>query len=728
VAIATVLAGCQTVTSRHVEPDVTLDSRATSADGGVDRTALEADVNARGTADATASSAGITYFLPRQLARVTATRTDLRLEALIAGVVKAQSELDSARATLTAARAALTSTEQSIINGAGGAPAQAILATRIATHQAEVDAATRALAGKQDALDKAKALLRVSAAVVTAQTEVDAQLADRASVAEHIRQTNISITAGRDAEGRITDLRNTLDARNAELTSASESESPDQARVAQATIAADMARRAVDNAQAAIDRLPTLRARLATLEGQSTGLTQVNSNGRTAREVALDLARSTFTTVTGAEPPSANAPPRFKVTLKLELLAPTADPANAYRLSPRHSVLRDDTHDFVVSPGGLLTSTNTIAVDRTADILVEIGTFAGAISGLSAGGGAGIMALDGGADEPEPCREVPNEFTGVVDFTNMTAVAQLNAHMECLGVRTQVTGQAWSNSGRPVSNASRGIDGIVYRNPVEVEVQIEKCFDINGACRAGSPDWRVTEVIALALPQAGPISYVPQDAGFMTRTQYELAFKDGILTSYDASRPSEVFHAVAAPMRIVEGVFAGASRVLSLRTGQNTALAELSASELAVLNANIGLQAGQINGQTTLSNARVAALNAEFALRAAQLGGETGLTNAQTTALNAEYALRLAQINGETGVQTAQTNSQTSLNTGQLSFLQSQVTLATGSNSAAAQLLASDLALTVAQLRDQARREALSRCIAQQQSLGAPIDACLVGL
>jgi hypothetical protein len=610
-ACASFASGCATVSSQRVGRGVTFDtsSNGVSDPGAVPSCAAlppeqRARVTCREGGDrALSDSAGITYFLPRQLARVTATRTDLHLDELIKALVKAQGELEQAQAAVDAANAAIHQTEDAIIAGAGGAAAQPVLAARLSAQRADLATATAALPTKQQALDQAK-----------------------------------------------TDLRNAVPAPGA-------------------------------------------------------------------------------TPTAPHTPPATPAHPTYKVTLKIELLSPSADPAQAYRLSPLHTPFRDDEHTLVISPAGLLTSTNTVAVDRTADILVEIGTFAGAIaSGVPIPGPTGRDGRTRPANQrPEDlCTLSPNEFTGVVDFADPAAVRQLNRNLQCLGVRTQVTGQVWEDTG-PAPASDMRIEGIVYRTPVEVQVRIERCVRTDGGCNPNGPYWVPTEVIALALPQAGPISFVRQDAGFMTRSRYTLAFKDGMITNYDSSRPSELLEVARTPLRIVQGVFDGVSRVISLRTGQNNALASLSASQLAAYNGHIALQAGQINSQATLISARIAALNAEFALRAAQLAGDTGLTNAQTTALNAEYALRLAEINGQTSLQAGQIGQQTTLNNAQLALLQSQAALASGANNGAAQVSASNLSLTVALLRDQARREALNRCIAQQVSLGASIETCLVG-
>ena len=53
--------------------------------------------------------------------------------------------------------------------------------------------------------------------------------------------------------------------------------------------------------------------------------------------------------------------------------------------------------------------------------------------------------------------------------------------------------------------------------------------------------------------------------------------------SYDADRPSEALEVARTPMRLINGLFTGFSKIVSLRTGRNEQLSALSASELATL-------------------------------------------------------------------------------------------------------------------------------------------------
>jgi len=406
-----------------------------------------------------------------------------------------------------------------------------------------------------------------------------------------------------------------------------------------------------ENALVAKGDIPAIRdlltARLAAqkkdLADAKAGSATADSNRATARKAVSDLA---------SRPPAsgdADDVRQYKVTVDIELLPPSADPAHGYRLSPRHSAFRDDEQKLAVAPNGLLTSVDIVAADRTADALVELATFAGAIT---SGMGRSLAQTK--------CSAVPEEMSAVVDFTNADEVATLNRSLNCMGANILIQGAP--EFPVPVHYNSVPVAGIVYRTPIEILLRIEKCE--TGKCK-DREGWFPTQTIALSLPQAGPISTLPQNAGLFTRTTYGTVFKDGILTSYNSNRPSEILEVARTPMRVLNGVFDGASKVISLRTGQ------------------INARAGLVNSETSLQQARTALL-------IDALSRDKKLTDQQLINLQSAIALQTGQANGQV------------------------------------QLSAADLAAMQALLHDQARKDAINKCIGEKVTAGEPIDTCLV--
>lgn len=334
------------------------------------------------------------------------------------------------------------------------------------------------------------------------------------------------------------------------------------------------------------DIVPVRELLMARLEAQKKALPVAEEALTKADKKVVDAKADVAAAMTRTPDEQCGA---FKVLVNLELLPPIPDPAHGYRLSPRHSVLRDDEHKLKVS-GGLLDSVDVVAADRTADILVELATLAGAATG------ARIL------DEPCP-GEASEELSAVADLADPVELASLNEVIGKFGAKLDVKNKGWTRSAT-YPDDGKWLGGIAYRTPVDVMIHIRKCEYADGKC-ASDKEWKTAQILALSLPQAGPISYVRQDAGMLTKTKYSTAFKHGILTSYDSNRPSEVLEVARTPMRMVNGFFDGASKIVSLRTGRADKETALANSETARLKAENDRLIAALAGQTQLSAAQL---------------------------------------------------------------------------------------------------------------------------
>lgn len=672
------LPACSTVTSRYVGDASTASRTEGRADG---------------------TQAGILYFLPRQLAKVTVKRTERKLDGAIKAAEQKVGGVRDAEAAIAAATAAISKTENEIVAGLGGDDGLLILKARLAEQKAALETAKKDKTTAEAALAAAKANVRELLAVGRAErryAEASENL-DNASQALDDAQNK-----QRGIETEIAALKRQLDALPARAPNTPiDPNNPDDLR-----------------------RL-NLEAALADKQ---------NNNLKDAVADTLKKAKALTDAQYTMQQIAANTPDPFtaySVAVSIELQPPSADPAQPFRLDPRHTIFRDDDHKLKVGRNGLLASANIIAEDRTADILVEIATFAGAMLGAPPGAGDG--GPRGVADQ---CPMKSDDYSAIVDFADQASVDDLNKFMRCYGVRTKVTTPVWAADTRPTgAPTSKAIDGIVYRTPIEVLVKIERCPEAGRDC--GDDEWSPSETLALALPQAGPISFVRQHAGLMTKTTYDTTFSDGILVDYASNRPSEALHLAAAPMRVLNGLFDGASKIISLRTGRNNALAGLSNSQLALLNAQanydlagidndrklteaertlyearVALQAAAINGDRTLTESQIALIQKQVALQTAAIDGQRNLTDAEIALLERQSALQLAPLSGASNLANAR-----------LGLIQAQGNLATGANTAQAQLSASELELAVALLRDRARARSISDCLAKNGP-GA-VDLCI---
>jgi len=466
-------------------------------------------------------------------------------------------------------------------------------------------------------------------------------------------------------------------------------------------------------------------------------LNDAEADLRLAR-TSLSAARTALDTATSnlhdeaKKPRSADAS-NFDVKLTIELQSPTPDPQYGFRLTPEHSSFRDDEHKFTIDANGLLSTANTVSVDRTVDVLLEVAAFSGAITRPFLNG----EQFSGEGEEDNDCMGSPNQFSGTVDFASSADVERLNDQLQCLGVRLQVEGRVWSGPSQiPAAfDNDSPLMGIVYRRPVELFVTVEKCTKSKGDCTQDD-GWFATEQLPFMLPQAGPISVLRQDADALTRTTYDIAFDNGIPTSYSSNRPSTALAAASAPLRIVNSVLDGASeyasRLLSIQIGQTKQLTELSAAELSLINQQAqydlalannhhtasltelgnqqALALAGVNNQQALVAAEQQLASTQAQLEQAQLAAQqalalAGISNQQALALAGitnQQALALAGITNEQALISAQQTLDNSL-------IQNAITQA----GVPAQLSAAQFAAQVAELREQNIRSQLESCIEQ---------------
>jgi len=430
------------------------------------------------------------------------------------------------------------------------------------------------------------------------------------------------------------------------------------------------------------------------------------------KTTAFNTAKTNLENLTkkGAE---LETPNKYVVDVTFALEEPSADLSKAYYLNPKHNISRDDTHKISITPKGLLSSINVVAADRTADALSELAIFTGAVS---FGSPLPSDPFDDLESADSSCIGHPNEIELSVDFANYFSVHELNQQLVCYGLKIESDGVSDRKDIIPVKGNSTGAfhsaNGILYRTPVDVLLKVKKCISEEACVAEVDRGWVTTKTVSQTLPQAGPISSVKQSAGFLTKSTYDLKFEDGVLIDYDSNRPSEILEVASVPMKILNGVFSGASQILSLQIGQNKKLSELSQSELELLQAQIGLRTGENNALAALSASELALLQAQIGLQSGEntalagvatselalLQARIGLQTGENNALAAVSASELALLQARLGSQSGENAALSEVFASELALLQSQLNLQTGENTARARLAESQLALLQAQI------------------------------
>lgn len=266
-----------------------------------------------------------------------------------------------------------------------------------------------------------------------------------------------------------------------------------------------------------------------------------------------------------------------RYTAKIELLPVQADPRARFVADLSHSNFRDDTVRLDVSPAGLLSSANVVAVDQTGQILVELAGLAGSLTGTT----RGLMADEQTA--VPGCVGVP-VLVQVFDPMNRADEELVNQHLQTaeFPFRIRVTPRGHAlDDGRdrrlPANGAT--VSGIYYRSPTPVVMELRNTS-------AGTP----VDAVVMMLPQAGPVSWLPMEASPFVKTTSDVQFADGSISSWSSDRPSEVLSVARLPAQAIDTFASALARILTIRVETSNSREALDAQQVEEIAARVNLQ------------------------------------------------------------------------------------------------------------------------------------------
>lgn len=267
----------------------------------------------------------------------------------------------------------------------------------------------------------------------------------------------------------------------------------------------------------------------------------------------------------------------------MKLLPPTGDPNFRFVARDVHNWTRDDETTLKVDEQGLLTSSKSIAADRTSDILVELAGFSAARElSVSELGGSGTRTCD----DTRP-------FFAIVDLSSSDALEALNNSLidQHIPLHVQRSETASASLREEVGNTEdiQFTDGNTHKNGLFYRTPLPLSFDI----RQTGSDIRADRTIAVwsvSLPQAGPVGFVPMTSSAFVTTTSTAEFSNGTLTSIERDRPSEVLAVAKAPVEILKAVFSIPTSLLKLSVDYSSAEASQSAQLKSALESEIELQ------------------------------------------------------------------------------------------------------------------------------------------
>ena len=268
---------------------------------------------------------------------------------------------------------------------------------------------------------------------------------------------------------------------------------------------------------------------------------------------------------------------QFLDQITLALLPAEPDPRHQFVADLNHWPNRDDELTLATTPSGLLTTANVVAADRTGDILIQVASLASEI--------AKAVMVERKPKEPEAFTPKAFTYEDVFDPAAPAEIARVNTALVNLGTTYRVCAGVDGKEDCPLqSDAGEApdmpplpekIDGLVYRTPLPYRIAL---LDCTGACTA-------LRTIEIDPPNGGPLAIVPFQSGLLVRTKYDVAFTDGMLTSRNATRPSEIFGVVTTLTGIAKEIVSIPAEMLQLKVDYASKDEALAASQKSIVEA-----------------------------------------------------------------------------------------------------------------------------------------------
>ena len=445
----------------------------------------------------------------------------------------------------------------------------------------------------------ASGLLVSSCATIRSTPRQSNELAS--GVTYYLPKREVKITAERKLLKK-DDLQKTIAAKKTELEAVNAS-----IKTTEATIKTAGNRLKAPSVQSNAAATATITEELAI----ATADLELANTKKTAVETEIKNAEASLR-ILGAGPANSCA---FSYSAAIELLAPVADTRLRLVADAFHSPLRDDDTKLAVNNAGLFTTANVIAADRTGDILVEI---ASAFSGLG-GGGGDPLAFEGGPENADPaeCGKLPTKFAYRLDPSDPAELATTNDELKEAGFpfRLQVPPMAdnytFSDARSDILDRQRvvgkpkngnehryelgealrhqGTKGaLFYRTALPQTIILRQC-ETGTDCSQDGKDTVPIEATITMLPQIGPISYIPMRSSAFVKTVDDVVFDNGMLVSWNASRPSEILEVVRLPVKILKSVVSVPAEIIKLRIDLSDQQKGLAASQQAQIAAQAKL-------------------------------------------------------------------------------------------------------------------------------------------
>ena len=280
------------------------------------------------------------------------------------------------------------------------------------------------------------------------------------------------------------------------------------------------------------------------------------------------------------------------VKFSIEPLPLVPDTDQGFVAAMRHSPFRKDQLNLTTTEMGLLSSAKSIAEDQTGKIAATIAQAIVSLGGMPAPYAA-ASTIERPKEEKEEEKDL--EIDSVVDLADKDGdVKKLRCNLKkkkldfvivppfdgdkpskapnCEEPKKtpSIHGNTKDGTGKPC-----GEEGLFYRRELPYLVKITR--------EDGGDD--IPQANALVfMPNRSPITRVPMEAGPFVTSKNTVAFTNGMLTSIEVERPSEILGLVSIPADVAQTMITAISQMIKLRLDYSSSQVNLAKDQSALLD------------------------------------------------------------------------------------------------------------------------------------------------
>lgn len=262
----------------------------------------------------------------------------------------------------------------------------------------------------------------------------------------------------------------------------------------------------------------------------------------------------------------------------IEPLAYVPDTTGRFLANLNHNAFRSDALKLTTTGSGLLTSVKGESQDQTGEVLLALARAYAASSAPATDSLKDSLlakrATPVAADQDPYCASLrPLRIESIFDpATEFDKIAKLLGSVDGLSPNTryEIGFQSLDmDAPEPASPASVTLStrgGLLYRRNMTYVIEISEVTKIGCTLKSSPP----ISAFTIEFPQSSPAEILPFTSGAFVKTEYDVEFVNGMLTSMNAKRPSEALGIASIPFDILKALVQIPAELIKFRVDYST--------------------------------------------------------------------------------------------------------------------------------------------------------------